>query len=115
GSTPPPPGTILDPGGRGLTITAVQVANSGNQVLHIRDVWIHVYDPLGNTPYRSLLAYPFDYPILTTPEFNHIQPGDLFRLNLEPFHVPPGSWARVEIALGSDTGAFGVVSVEVAP
>ncbi|MEW6568872.1 MAG: hypothetical protein AB1449_12040, partial [Chloroflexota bacterium] len=42
GSTPPPPGTILDPGGRGLTITAVQVANSGNQVLHIRDVWIHV-------------------------------------------------------------------------
>lgn len=115
GSTPPASGTVLDPGGRGLTITAVQVSNSGNQVLHIRDVWIDLYAAQGSTPYSSQLAYPFDYPILTVPDFNRIQPGDLFRLNLDSFQVPPGSRALVHVRLQSSTGGFGIASVEIAP
>jgi hypothetical protein len=103
-----PPGSVLIPGGQGITITAVQINNSSGEVLHIERVSVNV----GN---EQIKAFPFEYPTLVSPDYNSIQPGDIFRLNIEPIEIPPSTRAEVKIVVGSETGRWGIITQGISP
>jgi hypothetical protein len=111
----PQPGSVLIPGGTGISITGVQIENHGWEVLGIQSVRVDLHPVNSNQSYRSILAYPFDYPIITSSEFNVVQPGDIFRLHIDPVDVPPESAAKVTIHVRSESGRYGSIVQEIVP
>ena len=111
----PQPGSVLIPGGTGISITGVQIENHGGEVLGIQSVGVDLHPVNSNQSYRSILAYPFDYLIITSSEFNVVQPGDIFRLHIDPVDVPPESAAKVTIHVRSESGRYGSIVQEIVP
>jgi hypothetical protein len=107
--------TILMPGGRGVSITAVQLSNLSEEVLSMRYVWVDLYLGHAELPYTRISAYPYGYPTISSPDFNMIQAGDIFRLALDQIDVPPGIRAELRIGVRSESGRYGEIAQEVVP
>ncbi len=98
-----------------MSITAVQIENRSWEVLGIHYVRVDLHPMNSNQSYVSKLAYPFEHPIITSPEFNVVQPGDTFRLNIDPVDVPPKSVAKITIHVRSKSGRYGSTVQEIVP
>jgi hypothetical protein len=111
----PFPRTVLAPGGQGLSITGVQLSNQSHEVLSIRSIRADLYTATADRPYRLIIGYPFDHPIIASPSYNLIQPGDMFRLSVDPIDIRPGTRAELHIGIRSESGRYGEIVQQIVP
>ena len=103
------------PSGQGISITAVNIMNTSHEVLYVESVWVDVASK-GIEDYQSILAYPPGHPILSSPGYGDVAPGEMSRrILLENALVPPGESVIVSIAVRSESGRWGVLTQEVQP
>jgi len=103
------------PAGRGIAITAVDVRSTSPELLYTASVWVDVYSKGIEKP-QSVLAYPPSTPILSSPGYGEVSPGDMKRINFqEEVIVPPGGSAIVTITVQSEWDRWGSMSQEVQP
>lgn len=103
----------LDHATPSVSLTAVQVQNYSQEVIGIQSIYIDFYLENTSEPYKSAKVFPVGYPILTRPGFNSIQPGDIFKVSMDPVLVYPSTRAEVQIHLRSETGRYGTIQQDI--
>ncbi len=99
-------GILCHPTENGLSITAVQIDNRTQEMLHVMRVDVRIGE-------HETTVFPYSEPSLVSERFNDIPPGKIVRIKITPLQI--SQKATVNIILTSESGCIGGVQQEAIP